>query len=178
MAAQGWSTAIVPSISLVSISLGPLLTGVMIEHLVLGIVCSQTATYFRHHFSNDGLFIRSIVTSLAVLNILIGIMNLLSIYRSTVLAFGDFDKYDRLDWASWAGPGVTALVALVAHTFYICRCWTVTRSLPILIFLIIVPFLAFASGITVSIFCFVLGRLSKIAKAITPCYLCFLSVSK
>jgi hypothetical protein len=88
-----------------------------------------------------------------------------SIYQGTVLSFGDFDKFDLQGWTTWAEPGVTALVALIAHVFYIRRCWSVTRSLPIVIFLalgwclhtwifdqsfmtlFIVALLAFASGV-------------------------------
>lgn len=177
MGAESLSTVFLPPASAVSTSLGPLLTVIMIEQFLLGIVCSQATTYFRYHFCGDGRFIRSIVTFLVVLTIFLGALDFVAIYQTTILDFGNFNKFDLQNWTGWVEPGVTALVALIAHIFYIGRCWTITRSLPFVVFLGIVALLAFASGITVSVYCFVLGRLSELAGAKVTSYIWFLSTS-
>lgn len=177
MSAQEWTTVTSPPASTVTASLGPLLTGMMIGLFLLGIVCSQSITYFRYYFSHDGTFIRLIVAFLFVLVVFLGIMDFVSIYQSIIIGYGDFDKFDRQNWASWAEPAVTALVSSIAHAFYIHRCWAVTHSLVVIISLSLVALLAFASGITISVYCFMLGRMSKLAGAVIPSNIWLLSAS-
>jgi hypothetical protein len=82
---DGWSTTVLPPSSMVISSLGPMLTGMMIEQLALGIVCSQASEYFRYHFSSDRPFSRSIVTSLVILNVFLGIMDTYACFLRVVL---------------------------------------------------------------------------------------------
>jgi hypothetical protein len=139
--------------ALVDNFLGPIVTGIMIEQLLLGIICSQAVTYFRCHFSNDTSFCRSIVTCLVVSTAVLGILDLCvhwlphhfllmskahllpfkstALYHRLVRDFGDYDKFDLQDWILWAEPSLTAWIGFVAHIFYIFRCWAVTHSLAV-----------------------------------------------
>jgi hypothetical protein len=76
MVANEWPTVALPAPSAVNTIIGPSLAAVMIELLLLGVVCSQASTYFYHYFTSDGLFIRSIVVSLVISNVFLGITNL------------------------------------------------------------------------------------------------------
>jgi hypothetical protein len=59
----------------------------------------------------------------------------MSLYHSLVWAYGDYEKFDAQSWTTYIEPALTAWVAFVAHVFYIFRCWVVTRSPVICIFL-------------------------------------------
>jgi hypothetical protein len=76
---------VLPPASLVNTTVGPLLAAVMIEHLLLGIACSQASTYFHRHFEHDSLFIRSIVVCLVVTNAFFGITSLYACISCVVL---------------------------------------------------------------------------------------------
>jgi hypothetical protein len=62
--------------SIVALCLAPMVIGIMIEQLLLGIIFSQAAVYFYYHFSSDTSFCRSIVTCLVVSTVLLGMMDL------------------------------------------------------------------------------------------------------
>jgi uncharacterized membrane protein YjjB (DUF3815 family) len=70
------STVNIPPPSVVAAGFGPMVTGIMIQQLLLGVISSQTAQYWRQHYKQDTLFDKSIVISLAVLNVFIGVLDL------------------------------------------------------------------------------------------------------
>lgn len=152
--------------SIIGPFLGPMLIGIMIEQLLLGIICSQAVVYFRYHFNSDTSFCRSIVTCLVVSTILLGIMDFTMLYYRLVRDYGDCEKFDTQDWMSWMEPGFTAWVAFVTHIFYILRCWAVTRSLVICVFLETVSLVSLVCGVKITISCFIVGRLSQLPRVI------------
>lgn len=157
--------------------LAPVVAGTMVEQWLLGIICSQAVMYFRHHFNSDTIFCRSIVTCLVAFTILLGILDFVALYRRLVPDYGNCYKFDLQDWILWAEPAFTAWIGFVAHIFYIFRCWAVTRSLAVCIFLGVVALNALVSGITVTVYCFAAGRLSNRAGVVTPATVWFISTS-
>lgn len=169
---EGSSSPLTPC-SAIGPFLGPMLIGIMIEQFLLGIICYQAVAYFRYHFSSDTSFCRSIVACLVVSTILLGILDFTTLYYRLIWEYGDCEKFDIMDWMLWMEPSLTAWVAFVTHIFYIFRCWTVTRSPAICIFLGVVALNSLASGINVAITCFSVGRLSQLPRVVVPSIIWF-----
>lgn len=161
--------------SIIDIFLSPMVIGVMLEQWLLGIICSQAATYFRYHFSTDSTFCRSIATCLVISTVFLGILDFISLYRSLVWDYGNCEKFDLQDWITYTEPSITAWIAFVAHIFYIFRCWAVTRSLPVCVILGTVALNSLVSGIATTVYGFSAGRMSKLSEIVVPAVIWFTS---
>lgn len=163
------------SCSIMHFFLGPMVAGMMIEQFLLGTICYHTTTYFRYHFNSDTFFCKSIVVCLVAFTASLGILDFITLYRRLVSDYGECEKFDTQDWTAWMEPSLTACIAFVAHIFYIFRCWAVIRSPVVCISLGVVALSALISGITSTIFCFSIGRVSKLEEVIIPAIIWFAS---
>jgi len=166
-----------PPQSVIADGFGPLVTGMMIQQLLFGILCSQMATYYRYHFSRDSTFYKTIVSTLAILNVVIGCLDFHVLYRSAVLHYGNFDYFDLQDWTMWSEPGLTAIIGGVAQVFFLSRCWQFSRSWSILTGLTLLTLFAIGSGLSVSIAFFQVKRFSQLAFIPTQITLWLVSTS-
>lgn len=97
------------------------------------------------------------------------------LYHNLVSNYGDSEKFDLQNWIAWTEPSLTAWIAFVAHIFYIFRCWAITRSLAVCVFLGVVALSALVSGINFTILCFSGGRLSNLSGTVSTFIPWFLS---
>ncbi|KDQ14404.1 hypothetical protein BOTBODRAFT_32864 [Botryobasidium botryosum FD-172 SS1] len=107
---------------------GPYLVGMSLQFIFMGLIAKQVYDYYTT-FTRDVLFKKVIVGALAVTTVVQTIMDFINLYRCTVTGYGNLLVFDLQNWSLWGEIVVTAIAGSVAQTFFLERCWKVTRSL-------------------------------------------------
>ncbi|EIM80471.1 uncharacterized protein STEHIDRAFT_150638 [Stereum hirsutum FP-91666 SS1] len=170
-------TVELPPMSTVAIGFGPMVTGMMLQQLFLGVLSSQAAQYYSTYYAKDSVFTKTIVGSLVVLNIFLSCLDFHVLYRTAVLLYGQYDFFDLQEWTMWIEPGTTAIIGGVAQVFFLVRCWRFARNWFILIGLTLLCLFACGSGLSVTVAFFRVKRFSNLALIPTQITLWLVSTS-
>ncbi|KIY64044.1 hypothetical protein CYLTODRAFT_425576 [Cylindrobasidium torrendii FP15055 ss-10] len=166
-----------PSPKVVVETVGPLISGTWIQQLLLGFILAQMFDYYRDHYARDAVFNRYMVGLLLFFNLFIGGQDFHVLWRVTVQYYGDYSMFDLQEWTMWTEPLFTAVVGLLAQTFFVMRAWKIAHSIPVLILLSALTLFSFGSGITVSSFFIKYERFSSLSQFKTPITLWLVSTS-
>ncbi|KAJ7672478.1 hypothetical protein DFH06DRAFT_1319903 [Mycena polygramma] len=132
-------------------TLGPMVIGIWIQQIFLGIVLTQATRFYMVLNGHAGHGIhRCIVVALLVLNVLGASIDLDALYRTVVSPSGD-DIFEFQTWTTWADPVVTAVVVFLAQCLLLERCFHAIKSWTIFSLLIFLATLSLGSGLAVTI---------------------------
>ncbi|KAJ7178103.1 hypothetical protein C8R46DRAFT_1346342 [Mycena filopes] len=147
-------------------TIGPIFVGMWVQYLLLGIVFLQATRYYtsgskrsshpdaQEGSSGFGLDCRYLVGVLLLLTSVGAVLNFHLGYHAMIVHFGDYTQVVQGTWSLWIGPAITASVGAVTHTFFLERCWRVTKSRATCALLTVLLLLSLGSGVAVSvIFC-------------------------
>ncbi|KAK0231688.1 hypothetical protein EDD85DRAFT_956480 [Armillaria nabsnona] len=132
------------------VTLGPLAIACLLQQLLLGVILGQSFQYYAHSFVGDSFLNRFFITSLLILNLLIGGIDMSVIYYIVAKHFGDPSYIDFQTSPMWIEPALTAIVGFIAHSFSLLRYWHLTKFRAIVLILIFLATVSVGSGLAVS----------------------------
>ncbi|KDQ14407.1 hypothetical protein BOTBODRAFT_174886 [Botryobasidium botryosum FD-172 SS1] len=109
---------------------GPYLVGMSLQFIFMGLIAKQVYDYYTT-FTRDVVFKKAIVGALAVTTVFQTTMDFINLYRCTVTGYGNLLAFDLQNWSLWGEIVVTAIAGSIAQTFFLERCWKVTRSMAV-----------------------------------------------
>ncbi|KZP33407.1 hypothetical protein FIBSPDRAFT_1035990 [Athelia psychrophila] len=102
------------------IGLGPMLIGTMLDILLYGITIAQVHTYFTT-FPKDRKWFKCFVLFLLVANTLNVLFDVVYIYQSLVVHFGDVSYFHKANWVFATDPAMTGIIASSVQLFFSWR---------------------------------------------------------
>lgn len=154
------ATIQIPTNDVLVDSVGPFVTGIMLQQMLMGVLVVQVYDYFRL-FSKDPLLNKALVSSLLAVSIFQTVLDFFSLYRSGITYYGQFEKFDTGSLALWSEIALTALVGALSQGFFLERCFAATKSWLILVGGGIAILASLGAGIAASIFW---GQTKKISE--------------
>ncbi|KDQ14406.1 hypothetical protein BOTBODRAFT_350673 [Botryobasidium botryosum FD-172 SS1] len=106
---------------------GPYLVGMSLQFIFMGLIAKQVYDYYTT-FAKDAFFKKAIVGALTLTTVVQTIMDFINLYRCSVSGYGNLMVFDLQNWSLWGEIVVTAIAGSIAQTFFLERCWKVTRS--------------------------------------------------
>ncbi|KAH6917755.1 hypothetical protein BKA70DRAFT_1553970 [Coprinopsis sp. MPI-PUGE-AT-0042] len=105
---------------------GFMLTGIMLNVLLLGIMITQVYIYYTT-YKRDAVWIKVFVGYLLVADLVNTALCYANIYQSLIVNFGDFDKLFHADWVFATEPATTAIISTSVQLFFAWRTHILTR---------------------------------------------------
>ncbi|KAG8946247.1 hypothetical protein FRC04_011993 [Tulasnella sp. 424] len=154
------ATIEVPTSDVLVESVGPFVTGIMLQQMLMGVLVVQVYDYFRL-FSKDPPLNKVLVSSLLVVSVIQTVFNYISLYRSGVTYYAQFEKFDTGSWTLWSEIAITALIGALSQGFFLERCFAATKSWLVLVGGGIAILASLCAGFAASIFW---GQTKKISE--------------
>ncbi|KAG8960327.1 hypothetical protein FRC00_000635 [Tulasnella sp. 408] len=154
------ATIQVPTSDVLVESVGPFVTGIMLQQMLMGVLVVQVYDYFRI-FSKDPLLNKALVSSLLLVSVFQTVLDFYSLYRSGITYYGQFERFNTGNWALWSEIALTALVGALSQGFFLERCFAATKSWLVLAGGGIAILASLCAGIVASIFW---GQTKKISE--------------
>ncbi|KAG8901086.1 hypothetical protein FRC00_009142 [Tulasnella sp. 408] len=139
------ATIQVPTSDVLVESVGPFVTGIMLQQMLMGVLVVQVYDYFV----------------ILLVSVFQTILDFYSLYRSGITYYGQFERFNTGNWALWSEIALTALVGALSQGFFLERCFAATKSWLVLAGGGIAILASLCAGIVASIFW---GQTKKISE--------------
>ncbi|KAH6909976.1 hypothetical protein BKA70DRAFT_1057668, partial [Coprinopsis sp. MPI-PUGE-AT-0042] len=106
---------------------GYMLTGVIINVTLLGVMIAQCYIYYTT-YKRDRAWIKLFAAFLFLADVANSVVIYAYIYRVLVLGFGDFENLFVADWVFAAGPATTTIIGLSVQLFFAWRIRILTQQ--------------------------------------------------
>ncbi|KZP05237.1 hypothetical protein FIBSPDRAFT_1054203 [Athelia psychrophila] len=113
--------------NIAEIALGPMLIGTVLDILLYGIMIAQVHTYFAT-FPKDRKWFKCLVLFLLVADTANVVFDVVYVYRSLILHFGDAPYLMKADWVFATDPVMTGIIASSVQFFFAWRIKVITNS--------------------------------------------------
>ncbi|KZP33410.1 hypothetical protein FIBSPDRAFT_847322 [Athelia psychrophila] len=111
------------------IALGPMLIGTLLDILLYGIMIAQVHTYFAT-FPKDRKWFKCLVLFLLVADTSNVLFDVIYVYQSLVVHFGDAPYLMTANWVFATDPAMTGIIASSVQFFFAWRIKVITDSTP------------------------------------------------
>ncbi|KDR69561.1 hypothetical protein GALMADRAFT_145313 [Galerina marginata CBS 339.88] len=130
---------------------GALLIGVVLSAGLFGVTCSQVF-YYSQNYASDGILIKGAVATLLILEGLHSAFSIHAIYYYTILNYLNPLALIQATWSAIMTLGISSLIILVVHLFYVRRVYHVSRkNIPLVTLLAALSLGHFGTGIAVTV---------------------------
>ncbi|KAF8607047.1 hypothetical protein BDV93DRAFT_332876 [Ceratobasidium sp. AG-I] len=107
----------------ISLGVGPILLGGMINTFLCGALVMQCNFYFSN-FSQDRLWLRALVLYMLVMNLANTGFDMALVWYYTITLFGNYEMVKRSMWLYTIEPVMTVMISTVTQIFY---AWRIAR---------------------------------------------------
>ncbi|KAJ7678937.1 hypothetical protein DFH06DRAFT_1165265 [Mycena polygramma] len=141
---------------------GALLIGIIVSAALYGVTCLQTFYYFTNY--NDGLWAKSLVLALWVLETVHSIFECHAIYWFVILNYDDPPALAKATWSAVLTLLLSSGIMLLVHLFYARRVWHMSRkNLPLTIIILLLAFAHSGTGVVIAVRAFQLQYFTAVA---------------
>ncbi|KZP05241.1 hypothetical protein FIBSPDRAFT_1054207 [Athelia psychrophila] len=109
------------------IALGPMFIGTIFNIVLYGIMITQVYLYFNT-YQKDKRWIKCLVVFLLFADTVNAVFDLVYVYQSLVVHFGDQEYLTRANWIFATDPAMTGIIAASVQFFFAWRVKVVTNS--------------------------------------------------
>lgn len=163
-----------------NLNLGPFLAGLAFQMFMMGVLTLQCWTYFQTMAATDSRWTRWLVGIIFFTGSFQAGTDFHILYDSFVTGFGRilyWNEFHGYQWTFTYEFFWTALIALIAHIFFLHRCFIVTRSYLLLVAGGMGAAFSFAGGIATTVYIFRAGYYTRTEIALVPFILWLLATS-
>ncbi|KDR69647.1 hypothetical protein GALMADRAFT_145371 [Galerina marginata CBS 339.88] len=142
---------------------GAFLIGVILSAGLFGVTCTQVFHYFQN-YTSDGILIKGAVATLLILEGLHSAFSIHAVYHYVILNYFNPLALLHVTWSVIMALGVSFLIILLVHLFYVRRVYHVSRkNIPLVALLTALSLGHFATGIEATVNAFKLASLNVIS---------------
>lgn len=134
-----------------NMNLGPFIAALAFQMFMMGVLTLQTWTYYGTMAAEDTRRNRWLVGTMFFLGAFQTATNFEIMYSTFVSGYGRVLYWDNFQWTLIYEIAWTALIALIAHIFFMHRCFVITRSYAFLVVCGIGAGVAFTAGVASTI---------------------------
>ncbi|KAJ7629170.1 hypothetical protein DFH06DRAFT_1480498 [Mycena polygramma] len=108
---------------------GVLLLGTLIQEALLGLLLGQTLALYRFIPAMSSPTLSGVQLTVPSLMLLNAVQSIIQFFSTWKVLLGELDAVDSLARANIGRlePGLTAVIIMVTHTFFIRRCWILSN---------------------------------------------------
>ncbi|KDR69549.1 hypothetical protein GALMADRAFT_145303 [Galerina marginata CBS 339.88] len=130
---------------------GALLIGVVLSAGLFGVTCSQVFYYYQN-YTSDRILIKVVVATLLILEGLHSAFSIHAVYYYTILNYLNPLGLLLITWSAIMTLGVSSLIILAVHLFYLRRVYHVSkRNIPLVALLAALSLGHFVTGVVVEV---------------------------
>ncbi|EGN98316.1 hypothetical protein SERLA73DRAFT_183263 [Serpula lacrymans var. lacrymans S7.3] len=107
---------------------GPFLIGVILNVALYGIMITQTFLYFTT-YKKDRLWMKFFVSFLFIADTVNAVFDIVYIYDSLVVHFGDDTYLATANWVFGTDPAMTGIIGSMVQAFFAWRVYIISRNL-------------------------------------------------
>ncbi|TIB27654.1 hypothetical protein E3P85_04141, partial [Wallemia ichthyophaga] len=132
-------------------NLGCYMIGCILNLILMAILGMQGLDYYKF-FPNDSTLNKSIVGFLMVAGLFQSACFFEMLWTPLISGFGDLKVWNNSSWTWWSEPVVSSIISVVCQSFFLNRCWRVTRSYIVVVVAVTGMTIALAFGIACTYF--------------------------
>ncbi|KAF8960043.1 hypothetical protein BDZ97DRAFT_2077715 [Flammula alnicola] len=106
---------------------GPLLIGVILNAILLGVMSTQVYLYYTS-FKNDRLWLKIFVAFIFLCDIINTACDVAGLYLTLIQHFGDFNYLGYISWLFESNPAIAGIVITSTQLFFTWRIYSLTKS--------------------------------------------------
>ncbi|KIJ23439.1 hypothetical protein M422DRAFT_39612 [Sphaerobolus stellatus SS14] len=141
---------------------GPTMLGICLNWGFMGVLVVQLY-YYHITFPRDLVYLKILVYSLAVLDVLQTAMVTADAFHWFVFGFGNLSQLDNTFLNSWDVVLLDAVISLIVQSFYCWRIYLLRKSFIIPVFILLISLTQCGAGIATAVIAHQLGHLSLIS---------------
>ncbi|KAJ6609779.1 hypothetical protein B0H10DRAFT_2225577 [Mycena sp. CBHHK59/15] len=134
-----------------NVNLGPFCIGITAQVYMMGILTLQTWQYFEEYATKDNRRIKALVAILFLASAFQCATDFYMMYDAFVTGYGRIGYWNKYGWTLIFELPWTAFIAALAQSFFLHRCWTVTRRPSVVVAGIFGIMVCFGGGLACSI---------------------------
>ncbi|KAF8877467.1 hypothetical protein CPB84DRAFT_1880613 [Gymnopilus junonius] len=105
---------------------GPLVVGIFINAVLLGVMSTQVYLYYIS-FKSDRLWMKIFVAVLFICDIVNTVFNIAALYQTLIQHFGDFVFLGEITWLFDTDPALMGIIVTSTQLFFTWRIYALTK---------------------------------------------------